>query len=124
MSHGMPRHQQRIAVLDHFSTLKHRRQVWKVVYGDLQGEGTSVATYHFNGGIEGFPGYTKNWLYPCRSVPRQHVQPDLAEACYRCDHRNEDLKPLLLEFLKHAPIDGLKPVLDRNSRQLPRSTAS
>lgn len=46
-------------------------------------------------GIEGFWSYAKNWLYPYRGVPRKYFHLYLGDVCYRFNHRDEELKPLL-----------------------------
>jgi len=39
----------------------------------------------------------------------------LAEVCFRFNHRNTDLKPLLLKLMKTTPIRELNPVLVRKA---------
>jgi transposase len=62
-------------------------------------KGRPVGRDHING-IEGFWSYAKHWLYPYRGVPTRYFHLYLAEACYRFNHRDEDLVPLL-ERLMH-----------------------
>jgi transposase len=73
-------------------------------------KGRPVGRDHING-IEGFWSYAKNWLYPYRGVPRKHFHLYLGEICYRFNHRNDDLKPLLINLLKTTTPEQLKPVL-------------
>lgn len=66
-------------------------------------------------GIEGFWSYAKNWLYPYRGVPSQYFHLYLAEVCYRFNHREQDLKPLLFRLLKITSIQELRPILVRKA---------
>ncbi len=75
-------------------------------------KGRPVGRDHING-IEGFWSYAKNWLYPYRGVPHQYFHLYLGEVCYRYNHRNEDLKPLLYRLLRQTSIQELKPTLVR-----------
>jgi transposase len=54
---------------------------------------------HING-IEGFWSYAKHWLYQYRGVSKKFFPFYLAELCYRFNHRNEDLYPLILKALQ------------------------
>src|SRR5690606_36119288 len=67
---------------------------------------------HING-IEGFWSYAKHWLYPYRGVPRQCFHLYLAEICFRFNHREQDLKPLILKLLKTTSINEIRPILVR-----------
>lgn len=67
---------------------------------------------HVNG-IEGFWSYAKNWLYPFRGVPRKFFHLYLGEVCFRFNHRNEDLFPLLLKRLQGTTMDEINPLLVR-----------
>jgi transposase len=53
---------------------------------------------HING-IEGFWSYAKNWLYPYRGVPRKFFHLFLGELCFRFNHRQSDLFPLIYKLL-------------------------
>jgi len=75
-------------------------------------KGRPAGRDHING-IEGFWSYAKNWLYPYRGVPRQYFHLYLAEVCYRFNHREEDIKPLLLKLLKTTPVHQIRPILVR-----------
>lgn len=75
-------------------------------------KGKPVGRDHING-IEGFWSYAKNWLYPYRGVPAQYFHLYLAEVCYRYNHRQEDLKPLLFRLLRTTSIQELKAILVR-----------
>lgn len=75
-------------------------------------KGKPVGRDHING-IEGFWSYAKNWLYPYRGVPQKFFQLYLAEVCYRYNHREQDLKPLLSKLLQTTAIHELKPILVR-----------
>lgn len=75
-------------------------------------KGRPLGRDHING-IEGFWSYAKNWLYPLRGVPRQYFHLYLAEICFRFNHRNQDLRPLLLRLMKTTPIHEIKPILVR-----------
>lgn len=61
-----------------------------------------MGRYHING-IKGFWSYAKNWLYPYRGVPQKlfHLYP--AEVCFRYNHREQDLKPLLRKLFQTTP---------------------
>lgn len=67
---------------------------------------------HING-IEGFWSYAKNWLYPFRGVPRKFFHLYLGEVCFRFNHRNEDIFPLLFKRLKATPIGEIDQELVR-----------
>lgn len=73
-------------------------------------KGRPVGRGHING-IEGFWSYAKNWLYPYRGVPRKFFHLYLAETCYRFNHRDEDLKPLIVRLLKETDADDIDPNL-------------
>ena len=67
---------------------------------------------HING-IEGFWSYAKHWLYPYRGVPRKYFHLYLGEICFRFNHRNEDLKPLLQKLIKQTTVSEIKSILVR-----------
>lgn len=73
-------------------------------------KGRPVGRDHING-IEGFWSYAKNWLYPYRGVPRKYFHLYLGEICYRFNHRDEDIKPLLINMLKTISAHELEPIL-------------
>jgi len=73
-------------------------------------KGRPVGRDHING-IEGFWSYAKNWLYPYRGVPRKYFHLYLGEICYRFNHRDEDIKPLLISMLKTISTRELEPIL-------------
>ena len=75
-------------------------------------KGRPVGRDHING-IEGFWSYAKNWLYPYRGVPRRFFHLYLAEVCFRFNHRDRDLKPLLMGLMKRTSIQELEPTLVR-----------
>ena len=75
-------------------------------------KGRPLGRDHING-IEGFWSYAKNWLYPYRGVPRKQFHLYLGEVCYRFNHRDEDLKPLLLKLLHATSMDEINPILVR-----------
>lgn len=77
-------------------------------------KGRPVGRDHING-IEGFWSYAKNWLSPYRGVPSQYFHLYLAEVCYRFNHREQDLKPLLLKLLKTTSIQEIRPILVRKA---------
>jgi len=64
-------------------------------------------------GIEGFWRYAKNRLYPCRRVSRKQFHLYLGEVCYRFNHRDEDLNPLLLRLMRTTSINEVNPILVR-----------
>ena len=66
-------------------------------------KGKPVGRDHING-IEGFWSYAKNWLYPFRGVPRKHFHLYLGEICFRFNHRDEDLYPLLYKLLRTTDL--------------------
>lgn len=73
-------------------------------------KGKPVGRDHING-IEGFWSYAKNWLYPYRGVPHKHFHLYLGEVCYRFNHRDENLKPLLTKLLKATSASDIAPNL-------------
>jgi transposase len=75
-------------------------------------KGRPVGRHHING-IEGFWSYAKNWLYPFRGVPRKYFHLYLGEICYRFNHRDSDLKPLLMKLMKTLSIQELNQVVVR-----------
>jgi len=91
-------------------------------YGSLRVQGDHVVVRkergrpkgrdHING-IEGFWSYAKNWLYPFRGVPRKHLHLFLGEICFRFNHRDEDLFPLLYSKLRTTGMSEINPVLVR-----------
>ena len=77
-------------------------------------KGRPVGRDHING-IEGFWSYAKNWLYPFRGVPRRYFHLYLGEVCYRFNHRDQDLKPLLLKLMKSMSIREINQILVRKA---------
>ncbi|GAB4292246.1 MAG: IS1595 family transposase [Thiohalomonadaceae bacterium] len=73
-------------------------------------KGKPVGRDHING-IEGFWSYAKNWLYPYRGVPRKYFHLYLGEVCFRFNHRDQDLKPLLVRLLKATSMQDITPKL-------------
>ncbi len=67
---------------------------------------------HING-IEGFRSYAKNWLYPCRGVPRKQFHLYLGEICYRYNHRAEDLHPLIITMSRQTPLEHINQIPNR-----------
>lgn len=55
-----------------------------------------------NGGVEGFWGYTRNWLYSRRAVSEKFFHLYLAETLFRYNHRDEDLYPLIYKALRET----------------------
>jgi transposase len=64
-------------------------------------KGRPVGREHING-IEGFWSYAKHWLYPYRGVPTRYFHLYLAEVCYRFNHRDQDLVPLLEHLMRRV----------------------
>jgi transposase len=89
-----------------YATLRMRGE--HVIIGKQKGR--PVGRDHING-IEGFWSYAKNWLYPYRGVPRKYFPLYLGEICYRFNHRDEDIKPLLINMLKTISARELEPIL-------------
>lgn len=77
-------------------------------------KGRPVGRDHING-IEGFWSYAKNWLYPFRGVPRPYFHLYLAEVCFRFNHRDEDLVPLLKRLMHTISVQELRPILVRKA---------
>jgi transposase len=77
-------------------------------------KGRPVGRDHING-IEGFWSYAKNWLYPFRGVPRPYFHLYLAEVCFRFNHRDEDLMPLLKRLMQTISVQELRPILVRKA---------
>jgi transposase len=69
-------------------------------------KGRPVGRDHING-IEGFWSYAKNWLYPYRGVPKKFFHLYLGETCYRFNHRDEDLKPLIVNLSKTTNVNQI-----------------
>lgn len=61
---------------------------------------------HING-IEGFWSYAKHWLYQYRGVSEKFFVVYLAELCFRFNHRDEDLYPLILKMLQSFHAEDL-----------------
>jgi len=66
-------------------------------------------------GIDGFWSHARAWMHPYRTVPRRYFHLYLAEACYRYNHRQENLGPLLTGLMKTISIQELRPILGRKS---------
>ncbi len=62
--------------------------------------------------VGAFWDYAREWLRPYRGIPQRYFALYLGEACFRFNHRGEDLVPLLLELMKSTPILALRPLLD------------
>ncbi len=73
-------------------------------------KGKPVGRNHING-IEGFWSYAKNWLYPYRGVPGKYFHLYLGEVCFRFNHRDQNLKPLLVKLLKATSMQDINPKL-------------
>jgi transposase len=73
-----------------------------------------VGRDHING-IEGCWSYAKNWLYPYRGVPTKYFHLYLAEVCWRFNHPDENLKPLLYKLLTTLSTTDINPVLVRKA---------
>jgi transposase len=58
---------------------------------------------HING-IEGFWSYAKHWLYMYRGVPRKFFHLYLGEISFRFNHRDEDLRPLIIGLLQQTRL--------------------
>ena len=93
-------------------------------YATLRTRGTHVMIRKENGrplgrdhinGIEGFWSYAKNWLYPYHGVPTRFFHLYLAEVCWRFNHRDEDLKPLLKRLLTTLSTTEINPNLVRKA---------
>ena len=76
-------------------------------------KGVPKGRTHING-IEGFWSYAKNWLYPYRGIPRKNFHLYMGEICWRFNHREEDLFPLLLKLLRETPADEVREILVRD----------
>lgn len=59
-----------------------------------------------------FWDHAREWLRPYRGIPQRYFTLYLGEACFRFNHRDEDLVPLLLDLMKSTPIFALRPLLD------------
>lgn len=66
-----------------------------------------------------FWDYARDWLRPYRGIPQRYFPLYLGEACYRFNHRGEELGPLLLELMRTTPVQVLRPLLAPR----PRGTA-
>ena len=93
-----------------YATLKLRGQHVMI----RKEKGRPVGRDHING-IEGFWSYAKHWLYPYRGVPQHYFHLYLAETCYRFNHRNQNLKPVLLALMQHLSIQEIRTILVRNA---------
>lgn len=61
---------------------------------------------HING-IEGFWSYAKHWLYQYRGIAKKFFPIYLAELCFRFNHRDEDLYPLILKLLQSTHVEEI-----------------
>jgi len=77
-------------------------------------KGIPVGRDHING-IERFWSYAKTWLYPFRGVPRRFFHLYLGEVCFRFNHRDQNLKPLLFRLMKRTSIQELNQILVRKA---------
>jgi transposase len=73
-------------------------------------KGRPVGRDHING-IEGFWSYAKHWLYSYRGVPTRYFHLYLAEVCYRFNHRDQDLVPLLAKLMKRVSRSDVQRIL-------------
>lgn len=73
-------------------------------------KGRPVGREHING-IEGFWSYAKHWLYPYRGVPTRYFHLYLAEVCYRFNHREQDLVPVLQQLMTRVSYTDAKKIL-------------
>lgn len=62
-------------------------------------------------GIGGFWSYARRWLRTYRCLPRQYFHLYLSEACYRYNHRGEDLERSICALAGRISIQELRPVL-------------
>jgi transposase len=65
--------------------------------------------------IEEFWAYAKNQLASYRGVPNKFLHLYLGEICYRFNHRNEDLEPIITKKLKATSIQEMRPALIHES---------
>jgi len=59
-------------------------------------------------GIQGFWSFATRWLYPNRGIPAKNLALCLGEICFRFNHRDQDLYPLLLKLLHATPLESLR----------------
>lgn len=69
--------------------------------------------------VDRFWNYARDWLRPYRGIPQRYFPLYLGEACYRFNHRDEDLGALLLDLMRTTPIQSLRPLLDPRPPQRP-----
>jgi len=67
------------------------------------------------GGVDGFWNHARATMLPHRAVPHRYFHLYLAEACYRYNHRSENLGPCLLSLMKTLSIQELRPIFGRNA---------
>ena len=77
-------------------------------------KGKPAGRDHING-IEGFWSYAKHWLSPYRGVPAKYFHLYLAEVCWRYNHRDEDLRPLIKRHLTYLSTSQINPILVRSA---------
>ncbi len=58
-------------------------------------------------GIENFWSFANHWLNSYRGMQRKNLPFYLAEICFRYNHREQDLFPLLNRILRTTPLDRI-----------------
>jgi transposase len=66
--------------------------------------------------IEAFWNYAKHWLRTYHSVPRKFFHLYLGEMCFRYNHHDEDITPLLRSLLERTSVQDVKPLLTESAR--------
>lgn len=60
-------------------------------------------------GIENFWSFASHWLHSYRGMQRKNLPLYLAEICFRYNHREQDLFPLVNRLLRTTPLQQIAP---------------
>lgn len=67
-------------------------------------------------GIENFWSFVNHWLHPYRGLPRKNLPLYLAEICFRYNHREQDIFPLLNRRLRSTPLQEIATLIGPDRR--------
>lgn len=62
-------------------------------------------------GVENFWSFANHWLLSYRGMQRKNLPLYLAEICFRYNHREQDLFPLLNKILRSTPLQQITPLI-------------
>ncbi len=66
-------------------------------------------------GLENFWSFVNHWLHSYRGVPPKNLPPYLGEICFRFNHREQDLFPLVNKLLRRTPLQDVMPAIGPDS---------